>query len=71
MNNFAVIDGFGIYGNLLHYAFVISLVGGAFIIFFYLWKSGRLGIDEEAKYQMMDVESKLNQEEDRDGNESK
>ncbi|SPJ31981.1 unnamed protein product [Candidatus Protochlamydia amoebophila UWE25] len=71
MNQYAVIDGFGIYGNLLHYALVISLVGGAFIIFLYLWKTDRLSMDEEAKYQMMDEEQELNSKEKKNGVRSK
>lgn len=53
MNNLLVIDGFGIYGTVLHYALVLLFVGSAFIIFFYLWKKGRLDMDEEAKFEMM------------------
>ncbi|MCE2982472.1 MAG: hypothetical protein LW832_02785 [Parachlamydia sp.] len=49
-------DSFGIYGNYLHYAFVISMVGGAFLLFFQLWRKGRLDMDEEAKIQMMKEE---------------
>lgn len=48
-----VMDGMGIYGNFLHYAIVISMVGGAFFIFLYLWGNKRLDLDEEPKFQMM------------------
>ena len=49
----AIIDGFGVYGSTLHSALVVAFVGSAFILFVYLWKKGRLDMDEEAKYQMM------------------
>ncbi len=52
----AVFDAMGIYGNLFHYALVISLVGSAFIIFFYLWRKNRLDMDEAPKFQMMQDE---------------
>lgn len=48
-----VIDGFGLYGSLVHYAMTISFVGSAFLIFFYFWRKGRLDMDEEPKWQMM------------------
>ncbi|MBA2368441.1 MAG: hypothetical protein H0V82_05385 [Candidatus Protochlamydia sp.] len=57
-------DGFGIYGNLLHYAMVIILVGSAIMVFIYLWKKGRLGMDEEAKYQMMQDDEKKEDQHD-------
>jgi hypothetical protein len=40
-------------GGLFHYAMVIARVGSAALIFFYLWRKGRLDMDEEAKLQMM------------------
>lgn len=48
-----MIDPSGVYGGVLSYALTIFFAGGAFIIFLYLWSQGRLGIDEEAKDQMM------------------
>lgn len=47
------VDGYGVYGNYLHYGIVIFLVGSAFIIFLYLWKNKRLDMEEDPKYQMM------------------
>jgi O-antigen/teichoic acid export membrane protein len=52
----AVIDGAGIYGSIMHYALVIAFVGSAFLIFLYLWKKGRLDMDEKPKFQMMQDE---------------
>lgn len=51
-----VIDGFGVYGSTLHYALVIAFVGSAFLLFGFFWKKGRLDMDEEPKYQMMENE---------------
>lgn len=48
-----MIDVSGVYGNILHYALTVAFVGSAFLIFLYLWKNNKLGIDEEAKYNMM------------------
>jgi hypothetical protein len=48
-----VIDGEGIYGTLLHYTLIWAMVGSAFLIFIYLWRRGRLDMDEGPKYQMM------------------
>lgn len=57
----SITDEMGIYGSLLHYAFIIAFVGGAFLIFLYLWRKGRLDMDEEPKYDMMeDDEEKKN-----------
>ncbi len=50
----AIIDGIGVYGNFLHYALVITLVGSSFLIFIYLWKNNQLNMDEEPKFQMME-----------------
>lgn len=49
-------DPFGIFGAALHYALVIAFVGSAMVLFLYLWKRGRLDMDEEPKYQMMNDE---------------
>lgn len=48
----------GIQGLMLHYSLVIALVGSAFLIFIYLWKKGKLDMDEEAKYTMMKQDEK-------------
>ncbi len=51
-----MIDGEGIYGFCLHYSLLFALFGSALIIFLYLWRTKRLGMDEEAKYFMFDEE---------------
>ena len=48
-----MIDGAGVYGNVLHWALVIFFVGSAFLIFLFLWCKGRLDMDEGPKMQMM------------------
>jgi len=56
-------DGAGIVGSLFHYGLIIALVGSAFLIFVYLWKKGRLDMDEEPKIQMMEPDE---EEEEKD-----
>lgn len=56
------LDPSGVYGMLLHYAMTILLVGGAFIIFLYLWRKGRLDMDENPKIQMMLPDEERQQE---------
>lgn len=55
-------DGGGIYGQMLHYSLVFAIVGSTFLIFFYLWRKGRLDMDEEAKWQMMKEEERQSHE---------
>lgn len=43
----------GACGNFVHYALILALVGSAFLIFLYLWRKGKLDMDEEPKIQMM------------------
>jgi hypothetical protein len=46
-------DTSGIYGGIYSYAFILALVGAAFLAFIYFWSKGRLDMDEEPKMQMM------------------
>lgn len=57
-----IIDNYGVYGSALHYGLVIAFVGSAFLIFFYLWGKGRLGIDEDAAIQMMKDDTEVHDE---------
>lgn len=57
-----VVDGFGVQGSILHYGLVIAFVGSAFILFVYFWKKGRLDMDEEPKFQMMESDQERAQE---------
>jgi len=59
MKILAVLDGGGVYGSLLHYGLVIAFVGSAFLVFLYLWRKGRLDMDEGPKYQMMEEDKSL------------
>jgi hypothetical protein len=52
------VDGSGVCGGYLHYALVIAFVGSAFLIFLYLWRKGRLDMDEEPKIKMMEDDDK-------------
>ncbi len=47
------IDETGVYAILLNYTIVFFFVGGALILFVYLWWKGRLDLDEKPKYDMM------------------
>lgn len=42
----------GVCGSFVHYAFIIAFVGSAFLIFLYLWRKGKLDMDESPKIQM-------------------
>lgn len=59
-----ILDGFGIYGLVVDYAMIFAFVGGAFLIFLYLWKKGRLDMDEEPKHQMMQKEDEPKEKKD-------
>lgn len=48
-----VLDGTGICGGWVHYAFILAFVCSAFLIFLYLWRKNRLDMDEEPKIKMM------------------
>lgn len=52
-----MLDGAGAYGSILNYSLTIAVVGSAMFIFIYLWKKGRLDMDEEPKIQMMSKEN--------------
>lgn len=41
-------------GFVLHYSMLFALFGGALIVFLYLASKRKLGIDEEAKYQLFE-----------------
>ena len=51
-----VLDGGGQCGTWVHYGFILAFVGGAFLIFLYLWRKNRLDMDEEPKIKMMEEE---------------
>jgi hypothetical protein len=51
-----MLDGGGVYGHVLHYTLLLAMLGSAALVFIYLWRKGRLDMDEEPKHQMMNVE---------------
>lgn len=53
MQNGEFLDGGGVCGSTVHYGIIFFLVGSAFLIFLYLWKKGKLDMDEEPKITMM------------------
>ena len=54
-----VLDGGGVYGHFFHYSFLTALMGSAFLLFLYIWKKGRLDMDEEPKYQMFEDDEEM------------
>lgn len=55
-----VIDSTGVCGSIVHYSLVIMLVGCSMILFLYLWRKGKLDMDEGPKYQMMNDDNEEN-----------
>jgi hypothetical protein len=51
--NTQFLDGGGLCGSMVHYTLILGFVGGAFLIFLYLWKKNKLDMDEEPKMTMM------------------
>lgn len=48
------IDGQGVYGQVFQWAFTFALIGSALLVFLYLWRMGRLDMDESPKMQMFE-----------------
>lgn len=57
-----ILDIGGECGSIAHYALIVALVGSAFLIFLYLWKKGKLDMDEEPKHRMMQDEREMNKQ---------
>ena len=45
---------------------VLAFVGSALLVFIYLWRKGRLDMDEEPKFQMMKDDESLSEKENGD-----
>lgn len=60
-----ILDGSGIYGELLHFAFAALFFGGALMIFLQLWKKGRLDMDEEPAVRMLYDDSEIPNDKER------
>jgi len=61
------LDGIGVYGGLLHFTFAAVFCGGALLIFIYLWRKGRLDMDENPAKRMLENDedgSEINTEKD-------
>lgn len=51
-------DSFGIQGSIFHYSLAFALVGSTLLLLFYFWYNGRLDSDEGPKMQMMQIDDK-------------
>jgi len=60
-------DPNGVTGSLLHYSLVIFMVCSAFFIFLYLWRKGRLDMDEAPKHQMLQESEVIERKDEYDG----
>ncbi len=49
----AGLDGFGIQGLFFCAGYILALSVSTALVFYYFWRKGRLGFDEDAKFQMM------------------
>ena len=49
-----MIDGAGFLGTMIIFSFMLTFCGSAFLLFFYFWWNGKLGMDEEAASRMME-----------------
>lgn len=49
------LDGVGFFGNLFEYSMVVALGGSALLVFIYLWRKGRLDMDQEPAIAMMEA----------------
>jgi len=47
------LDGFGIYGWMVTYTMGAAFFGSALLVFIYLWRKGRLDMDEGPAIQML------------------
>jgi uncharacterized membrane protein YciS (DUF1049 family) len=57
---FPAFDGIGFIGTLVAYVFAFTFFVGAILVFFYLWKKGRLDMDQEPAEKMLEEDNKGN-----------
>jgi nitrogen fixation-related uncharacterized protein len=62
-----VLDGVGLYGELLHFIIALVSFGTAVLIFIYLWRKGRLDMDEGPAERMLHDEPEEKEEEEKNG----
>lgn len=55
-----ILDGNGLYGSLIHAAIALFFGGSALCIFFFLWKNGRLDMNEEPAHHMLKDDTEIN-----------
>ncbi|MCB1111588.1 MAG: hypothetical protein H7A37_04055 [Chlamydiales bacterium] len=61
------LDGGGVVGETLHYALSIAMFGSALLVFLYLWRKGRLDMDQDPANKMMETdEDKITEKTDDD-----
>lgn len=48
------LDGVGIYGTLVHFTIAAAFFGSALLLFIYLWRKGRLDMNEGPARRMLD-----------------
>lgn len=53
MSENLILDGSGIYGNIIHYTLIFLFMGLSGIAFLYFWAQGRLDMDDAAAIQML------------------
>lgn len=51
-------DSFGLMGLIVDYAMIFFFTGSAALLFFYLWRKGKLNFEETPKYEIFDEEDK-------------
>lgn len=56
-----MVDGLGIYGFYLHYAFLFAMTSSTLLVLIVLWRKKRLDFEEEPKFYL------FNDEEDHGG----
>ena len=54
-------DGSGVYGSIFYWAFTIAFCGSALLLFLYLWRKGRLDMDQEPAERMLKEEKDDNE----------
>lgn len=52
----ALMDTVGFFGNLFEHVMVVALGGSAILVFLYLWRKGRLDMDQEPAVIMMEAD---------------
>lgn len=51
-----ILDGTGLYGSLIQDTFSFSCFLSALLIFIYLWRKGKLDMDQTAANEMLEID---------------